>query len=64
MLKYGPWPLTGTNETNRHTVIQMDPKSTILVRTLRGMPSDAAILSTKPALVFEDGSPATFNDGM
>jgi hypothetical protein len=63
-LKYGPWSLTGSNETTHKTIIQMDPKSTILLRTLRGIPSDAAILSSKPALIFEDGSPATFAEGM
>jgi hypothetical protein len=64
MLKYGPWSLIGSNETNTKTIIQMDPKSTVLVRTLRGLPNDAAILSAKPGLVFEDGSPATFNEGV
>jgi hypothetical protein len=63
-LKYGPWNLIGSNETNTKIIIQMDPKSTILVRTIRGLPDNAAILSAKPALVFEDGSPATFNQGM
>jgi len=42
----------------------MDPKSSVIVRTIKGLPSNAAILSAKPGLVFEDGSPADFATGV
>jgi hypothetical protein len=42
----------------------MDKKSTVIVRTLKGLPANASIISAKPGLVFEDGSPADYSQGM
>jgi len=42
----------------------MDPKSTLIIRTLRGLPSNAAILSTRAVMSFEDGTPANFKNGI
>jgi hypothetical protein len=44
--------------------MNMDPKGTILMRTLRGLPDESAILTAKTGLVFEDGSPAAFSNGV
>jgi hypothetical protein len=51
-------------ETIPKSLLRMDPKSTVIVRTLRGLPSNAAILSARPTLIYDDGSPAGFPQGM
>lgn len=62
-LKDGDDVLT-EQETIPKSILRMDPRSTIIIRTLRGLPSNAAILSARPTLVFEDGSPAGFTQGV
>ena len=42
----------------------MDPKSTTILRTLRGLPSNAAILKVRQRLVFENGTKAGFAEGL
>ncbi|KAF2401207.1 hypothetical protein EJ06DRAFT_382535 [Trichodelitschia bisporula] len=42
----------------------MDPNSEIIVRTLKGFPNNAALLSGKLVTVFEDGSPADYEHGV
>ena len=42
----------------------MDLDGTSFVRTLKGMPPNAAILTAKSGLEYEDGSPAVFSNGI
>jgi hypothetical protein len=51
-------------DTIPKSILRMDPKSTVIVRTLKGLPANSAILSARPMMVYEDGSPAGFPQGM
>jgi len=64
ILRYGPYTLLGQKYERPKPTLNMDPKSDILIRTLKGLPNNAAILSGRMDTVFEDGSKADVAQGV
>jgi hypothetical protein len=64
VMRYGPFTLMG-QKYNRTTIpLIMDPKADMILRTLKGLPDNAAILSGRLDTVFEDGSKADISKGI
>lgn len=64
VMRYGPFTLMG-QKYNRTTIpLIMDPKADMILRTLKGLPDNAAILSGRLDTVFEDGSKADIAKGI
>jgi hypothetical protein len=64
MMRYGPFTLMGQKYNRTKIPITMDPKSDAIIRTLKGLPDNAAILSGRLDTVFEDGSKADVSSGI
>jgi hypothetical protein len=58
-------PITETfKENGTWLPLQMDEKSTMFFRTMRGMPDNAAILASRVSLSFQNGTSADYGSGL
>lgn len=64
VMRYGPFTLMGQKYNRTRMPFVMDPKSDVILRTLKGLPDNAAILSGRLDTVFEDGSKADISKGV
>ncbi|KAF2428623.1 hypothetical protein EJ08DRAFT_321921 [Tothia fuscella] len=64
VIQYGPFTLLGSKYNRTVSPIHMDDKADILMRTLKGIPANAALLSGRLDTVFEDGSKADVSKGI
>lgn len=64
VMRYGPFTLMGQRYNRTKLPFVMDPKADVILRTLKGLPDNAAILSGRLDTVFEDGSKADISKGI
>ncbi|TLD34863.1 hypothetical protein E2P81_ATG05028 [Venturia nashicola] len=64
VIRYGPFTLMGQKYNRTKLPFVMDPKADVILRTLKGLPDNAAILSGRLDTVFEDGSKADIAKGI
>jgi len=63
-IRYGPFTLLGNKYNRTVSPITMDVKADVIMRTLKGLPNNAAILSGRLDTIFEDGSRADVKKGI